>query len=42
VPQLHSNAAARNLVAVLAPVADSVPPEDPGTYWSIRSGLSWT
>jgi aryl-alcohol dehydrogenase-like predicted oxidoreductase len=41
VPQLHSNAAARDLVAVLAPVAESVPPEEAGTYWSTRSGLSW-
>ena len=40
VAQVRSNAAARDLVAVLAP-QEWIEPEDPGTYWSTRSGLSW-
>ena len=41
VAQLRSNAAARDLVAVLTP-QEWVPPEDPGAYWTTRSRLRWT
>jgi aryl-alcohol dehydrogenase-like predicted oxidoreductase len=40
VPQLQSNAAARELVADLPPV-DGMEPEDPTAYWSARSRLGW-
>jgi aryl-alcohol dehydrogenase-like predicted oxidoreductase len=40
VAQLQSNAAARELLAGLAP-AEWVEPEDPTAYWSARSRLGW-
>jgi aryl-alcohol dehydrogenase-like predicted oxidoreductase len=40
VAHLESNAAARGLVAGLAP-QEWVQPEDPATYWSTRSRLGW-